>query len=367
MALSKFGVMIGMFLFHAFLTQSWPAAAADQKPATEDKTANAFSTPKLSGKEKFDEFEGVKFLSPAKMQWSFEDHGTTVPPFWKIVSGQWKIASDPEHPANRVLHQQEASRDYQYLVSDQKFINFAFSIRLRTDMEQYKTRNWQMGMIFRSQHRNQYYKLRVTAANIALTRVSHIQAGVLPSENQAASTASTQSDKAGSDEQVLLILPFGITTQTWHTLGVVCNGQKISIRLNGREIRTVSDQVLGLGRIGVYTFKTSGFFDDLKILYLPTPEIKKGITSDRRIFNPGRNEEMAFYFYNPRSGPLEIRLFNSSRRLVGFLAKGAAAEGVGSIVWDGQSSTNQVLQPGTYTVELSIDKQRFSTEVGLSP
>jgi hypothetical protein len=276
---------------------------------------------------------------------------------WLPVNGKWGITAEPEHPGNRVLHESQVFRDNACFSTRQSYTNFEFSVRMRTDAGQSAPRNWQTGILFRWAGPDDYYKLRITAANIALSRVS-------PAVESAAGTTPA-AEAAKPREEMLMILPQSITHNQWHLLGVHCHGERITVALDGRELRVLTDAGIGSGKIGLFSHRTRAYFDDLQLTYLKTPEFKEGLRLENSAFQPVKDLELLVYYQNPRAGKLELRVLDEQGRLFSMLTNESHHAGINSIAWDGQGLAGQRPQPGLYTLELNVTGKRSTAQVRL--
>jgi flagellar hook capping protein FlgD len=303
-----------------------------------------------------------------KRVWDFQDLGKkTIPKFWEPTSGQWELTFEPEHPGNKILKQKIVKRNFQYLLSKNKLINFEFSAKLRADSFEQKTRNWQMGLIFRQVNANYYYKFRITAANVALLRCTPQTVSVLPGSQGSTSAASATGRTGKKDEQMLMILPLTNTTDQWHTLSVACYGDRIILKLNGREIRMVTDSIIGSGKVGVYTYKTQAFVDDIRLFYLPVPEMKENIFLNRKVFKRKKDRELLIYYKVLKAGPAELKVLDPKGKVFTILSKGLHSAGFHSVPWTGQGMDGKIAVPGTYTIELKTAGKKHRSKIPVKP
>jgi len=374
------------FIFSCFLWCGSAMAAehtADKKRAKTEKMNASVSgsgmntkKKKVSGKK----CKAVKIAKPQRRQmsknlnksikrvWDFQTPASKqIPNFWEPVTGKWVLTVEPEHPGNRVVRQTMVKRSFQYLLSRNKFVNFEFSAKLRTDMFEQKTRNWQMGLLFRRANAKYYYKFRITAANVALLRCSPESLTVLPGSRGSSRAASVTGRFGKKDEHMLMILPRTNVTDQWHTLSVACYGERIVLKLNGREIRMFSDPVIGSGKVGVYTYKTQAFVDDIRLFYLPVPALKEGIRLTRDVFNPVQDRELLIYYKNPEAGLLEVRVLDFRGKLFYSLTKGVHSAGISSVVWDGRGLDRKSPAASEYTIELNVRGKKYQAKVRVKP
>jgi len=331
-------------------------------------------------------------LSKNSLRATWDFQGSNFEKFknvWTPVDGKWSIMAEPERPSNRVLRQADVKREYQHFASKQNYANFIFSARMRTDATQYQTRNWQTGILFRWASENEYYKLRITAANIALSRASGeveeapaadgtpspstLTPVPLAEENATATTAtgtalrvrSPNKRNAKIREEMLMILPLGAAPNQWHTLTVACKGERITLALDGREIRTLTDPGLGCGKLGLFAYKTQAFFDDLQLDYEKLPEFAHGLKIASDVFRPMQDRELLIYYKNPKTGPLEMRILDDQKQPFVVLTRDPHREGLNSITWDGMNMAGQRPRPGRYTIELNIpgSGKRYAKQV----
>ncbi|MCK5243201.1 hypothetical protein KAR34_12200 [bacterium] len=308
------------------------------------------------------------FTKSIKRVWDFQDpRNKQMPKFWEPVSGQWEITFEPEHPGNKVLRQKLVKRNFQYLVSRNKLVNFEFSAKLRADSFEQKTRNWQMGLIFRQEKADYYYKYRITAANVALLRCTPEIVNVLPSSQGSTTVASATGRTGKKNEQMLMILPLTNTTDQWHTLSVACYGDRITLKLNGREIRMLTDSIIGSGKVGVYTYKTQAFVDDIRLFYLPVPEMKGSIFLNRKQFRRKQDRELLIYYKTPHSGPVELKVLDPKGKMFTNLSQGLHSAGFHSVPWSGQGVDGQLPRAGTYTIELKAAGKKHKAKIPIKP
>lgn len=305
--------------------------------------------------------------SPHELQrreWDFQHVKTgQLPKAWKAVSGEWGAGPEPEHPGNRIVHQKTVKRNYQMLLSQQSYANFEFSARLRTDSYEHKTSNWQMGLIFRLADKRHYYKYRITAANIALLRCTPQPAGVLPDYLGATPAASATGRSGKPDEQIVLILPFSGRTDTWYTLGAAGYGERLVLKLDGRELRMLQDPAAGYGRVGVFTYKTRAFVDDFRLFYYPTPELTTGVMVTKRSFTPRKDRELLIYYVNPADGEVQVRVLDGKGNVFHILTQGQHSAGLNSITWDAQGLLGEFAKPGQYTIQVIAGEKKFKDTV----
>lgn len=290
---------------------------------------------------------------PVKRLWDFQSPKIKkIPSFWEPISGKWQLAKEPEHPGNRVLRQTAVKRNFQYLLSREKYANFEFSARMRVDSFERKTRNWQLGLIFRRANPDYYYKFRITAANLALLRCSPGSLEVLPHSQGSTRVASATGRQGKENERMMMILPNAVKPDEWVKLSVACYGERIIVKLNQREIRMVFDSAVGSGRLGIYSYKTQAFFDDFRLYYLPVPRLDQGLRLNRKTFSPVKEREVLVYFLNPRAGNAEVRVLGPDRKLFNILTKGWHGPEVSSVAWDGRGLLGEPARAGQYTIEV---------------
>ncbi|NTV52647.1 MAG: hypothetical protein HGA76_06505, partial [Candidatus Firestonebacteria bacterium] len=254
------GLVLGVCLLGPYLTEATPApkAVLEKKAAAEAGEAS----------------------------WDFQkDNLNSVPGFGKAVAGNWQVLSEPDHPGNKVLAQLDSGKKMSVYLSKSNYVNFEISLRLRTDMFERQSHNWQMGLIFRNRDSRHFYKLRVSAANAALLLVA-------PPRNPGSPTGTDRANKAApltstaknGGEQLLFFLPLGSAKDQWQRLGIKAHGEYISVLLNGREVQTLSDGGVGSGQVGFYTYNTVGYFDDVAIKSARMPKFSRGLTVDHDPF-----------------------------------------------------------------------------------
>ncbi|MCD4813360.1 hypothetical protein K8S19_06680 [bacterium] len=336
---------------------------------SQKKKSGLPSRQKQAGYErKAAKYQVTELKKSIRRSWDFQDPSIEkIPQVWESLSGQWKIVVEPEHPGNRVVQQKAIKRNFQYLMSKQQFVNFEFSARMRTDMFEQKTRNWQLGLIFRQADPNYYYKFRITAANIALLRCSPQKETVLPGQIGNSRAASVTGRFGKSDEHLLMILPWKYTQDSWHTLTVVCYGERIILKLDGREIRMMDDAMIGSGKVGVFTYKTRAFIDDLRLYYLPVPEAAKTMVFSANPFSLKKDRELLIYYTTPVTGLLEMKVLTPNRQLFTRLSRGIHYQGIGSVVWNGQGLDGGLPKPGLYTVVWDAKGIKKSKQIKIIP
>ncbi len=277
-------------------------------------------------------------------------------------SGEWGRGSGTRASGNRVVHQKTVKRIYQMLLSQQSYANFEFSARLRTDSYEHKTSNWQMGLIFRLADKRHYYKYRITAANIALLRCTPQPAGVLPDYLGTTPAASATGRSGKPDEQIVLILPFSGRTDTWYTLGAAGYGERLVLKLDGRELRMLQDPAAGYGRVGVFTYKTRAFVDDFRLFYYPTPELTTGVWSRRNLSHPGRTGT-ADLLCQSRDGEVQVRVLDGKGNVFHILTQGHHSAGLNSVTWDAQGLLGEFAKPGQYTIQVTAGEKKIKDTV----
>lgn len=299
----------------------------------------------------------ISLTKSIKKRWDMQRLSKSkLPTGWKSLSGNWEVVSEPEYPSNKVLRQKMLKREEQLLITQADYANFDFSVRLRADSFERKTRNWQMGILFRKVDDYHFYKLRITAGNIALIRYSLKNKEIIPGSSGSGKVAGTTGKLPKSGEQVLLILPIGSISDKWHTLKVQCYGERITIKLNDREVRSVNDVGIGAGKLGVFTYKTQAFIDDLKLTYLPVPKKINGILPVKKHYYPKKEGALLIYFNLKQSGRIDLSAFDSQKKLFAVITKNYYTAGINSVVWNGQSVLGKQLRPGRYTLKLQTEK-----------
>jgi hypothetical protein len=296
--------------------------------------------------------------------WDFQHVKTNeIPKNWKVISGEWGGGPEPEHPGNKIMRQKTVKRNYQMLVSQSSYANFEFSARLRTDSYEHKTSNWQMGLIFRLADKRHYYKYRITAANIALLRCTPKPDSVLPEYLGASPAASATGRRGKPDEQIVLILPFSGRTDTWYTMGVAGYGERLVLKLDGRELRMLQDPAAGHGRVGVFTYKTRAFVDDFHLFYYPTPELSSGVLVTRKSFSPRQDRELLIYYVNPVEGEVQVRVLDAKDKIFQILTQGQHSAGLNSVTWDAQGLLGEFAKPGQYTIQVTAGEKKYKDTV----
>lgn len=326
--------------------QTLPAKSAAKPTRAKSKAAPAKrqKTPKVK-------------LSPLELQkqaWDFQREPTgKIPAGWRAGSGEWEVGPEPEHPGNQVLRQKTVKRNYQMVISQQSYANFEFSARMRTDSYEQKTSNWQMGLIFRLADKRHYYKYRITAANIALLRCTPQPAQMLSDFAGVTPAASATGRSGKPDEQIVLILPFAGRTDTWYTLGAAGFGERLVLKLDGKELRMLTDPAAGHGRVGVFTYKTRAFVDDFHLFYYPTPELAAGVQVTRKSFAPRQDREVLIYYVNPAEGEVQACVLDGQGKVFQILTQGQHSAGLNSVTWDAQGLLGEFAKPGQYTIQVT--------------
>jgi len=307
--------------------------------------------------------QAAKRGSSTDFTWDFQDSkGTTLPTAWHPVSGEWTVAPEPEHPTNRLLRQAKLSRRTAILASRDTYCNFELSARLRTDSFEHKSRNWQVGLVFRRQNARRYYKVRITAANIALIRVTPPRLSTVPG-SEGGMHAVSGAGQQKSVEQLLVFQPLGAARDSWHTLGIKCQGEAITIKLDERELQTVNDPGVGSGNLGLYTVNTPAFFDDVHLSYVKTPKLTGRIVADRKSFEPFREQELRIYYRMKEDELVQIRVLNPGGKVFNVLTRDVHSLGINCITWNGQGLTGQNPLSGLYTLELLLGNRSYKTQV----
>ncbi len=297
---------------------------------------------------------GHDLTNPIRKKWTMQRlEGKALPMGWQSASGDWQITKEPQQPVNKVLRQKELRRSTQMLLSRADYANFEFSVRLRADTFDHKTKNWQMGVIFRRRDDQHYYKCRLTAANIALIRYD-----ARPSVSGKAppvSVAGVTGKRPPAGEEVLFILPIGSKPDQWHTLSIGCYGDRITVGLNGKEVRVTNDAGMGAGKIGVFTYKTQAYLDDLKLSYLPLPPQDTVLLPAAKVYTPGKDDHLIIYFTLPQAGKVELSVVSHRQTLFDIVSKGYFSAGLNTVAWSGQGLMGKQPQPGRYDLVLSTD------------
>jgi len=76
-------------------------------------------------------------------------------------------------------------------------------------------------------------------------------------------------------------------------------------------------------------------------------------------FNPSTTIE----FQIPRSGNVEIRIFNLAGQLVRTLVSTSQAAGAHKVVWDGKSSSGQIVATGAYVYQVSFENSVLANKM----
>ncbi|MEW6515682.1 MAG: FlgD immunoglobulin-like domain containing protein [candidate division FCPU426 bacterium] len=332
-----------------------PALSSSPAP----KTAARKQVPRKSAEKKNPSPDQLQ-----KRSWDFQHvKAAQISKNWKSHSGEWVVGPEPEHPGNQVLRQKTVKRNYQMLLSQKTYANFEFSARLRTDSYEQKTSNWQMGLIFRMADNRHYYKFRITAANVALLRCMPQPATVIPDAAGVTPVVSATGRSGKQDEQIVLILPFTGKTDTWYTLSAAGYGERLVLKLDGRELRMLQDSGIGCGRIGVFTYKTRAMADDFRLFYYPAPSLDSGIQVIRKNFSPRQDREVMIYFVNPSAGELQVQVLDAKGKTFQLLTRGPHSPGLNSVTWDAQGLLGEFAKPGLYTIQLTVGDKKYRDTV----
>ncbi len=297
-------------------------------------------------------------------QWNFE--ATTASALlraWKPLRGKWKVVREPEHPANRVLKQGDERSHPACFLSRGTYTNFSFSVRVRTDTFEQQSRNWQLGILFRRRSPDHLYKLRLSTANVALIRMSPGALEIVTGGRSNSRTAGgARTGKAQPQEQLLLFLPLNVKRDSWHTLGVQCLGEGLTVDLDGKALKTLADPGVGSGAVGLYSMNTRAFFDDVRLDAKPVPELGPGLTVEPKLFRPVRDRELLVYYRLPEDTPLTLRVLEPDGKVFNLLTKGFHSAGINSVVWDGRGLTGRIPETGTYTFDLEFGGRSLQTQ-----
>lgn len=289
--------------------------------------------------------------SERSFQWDFQTQaGAPLPEFWKPLTGTWTVAAEPEHPANLVLRQSGSGPKLAVLASREPLTNFEFSLRARTDTFAHLSRNWQLGFVFRRQDSERYYKLKISAANLALIRMTPPRAETVPVRDGTTRTAAA--DRVKPEGHLLVFQPLNLPRDSWHTLGVRCLGETLTVLFNGKELQTLSDPGVGSGLIGVYSSNTPALFDDLKLLVRPAPKPSDRLLVIPESFIPFQNGGVCIYYRLDQDAPVSVRVLDPSGRVFNQLTQDVHSRGLNSITWDGQGLIATTPLAGTYTIEV---------------
>lgn len=333
------------------------AKSVNKKSPSAQSKSSSHSSKKKTTKPRKKRKKPAKLDELVKMKWDMQRVAENkLPSGWYSKSGKWVITKEPEHPANKVLRQVQLKKAVQQLTVKGKYANFNMSVKLRADSFKRKTKNWQMGVMFRQVDSNNYYKCRITAANIALVRYATTNQDILPSSGSNTRAAGATGKRAGRDEQVLLILPIGSTADRWHTLQVDCYGDRIRLTLNGREVRSVNDVGLGAGKISIYTYKTQAFIDDIKLKFYPLPQSSSKVLPLKPSYSVKKSDGLLIYYQIDQPGQAAMAVFNPYGKLFVSLFSGYHTAGLHSVVWYGQGTLGKQPIPGRYTIKLKSNK-----------
>jgi hypothetical protein len=237
-------------------------------------------------------------------------------------------------------------------LSKTPYVNFDISLRLRTDMFEQQAHNWQVGIFFRHQDARHFYKLRVTAANVALIVITPAVAKPTAQAEGRSATAAAGPGGQNPSEQLLFFLPLGVAKDQWHRLGVKTRGEFITVSLNGRDIQTLADGNVGSGQFGLYTYNTRAYFDDIVLHAAPAPVLTKGLIAEPDPFNIQQAQDVMVYYYLPQDGPVTVQVLDPKGQIYNVLTKGIHSRGLNAVTWDGQGLTALRPAPGLYTLEL---------------
>jgi len=166
-----------------------------------------------------------------------------------------------------------------------------------------------------------------------------------------------------SVEQLLVFQPLGAARDSWHTLGIKCQGEAITIKLDERELQTVNDPGVGSGNLGLYTVNTPAFFDDVHLSYVKTPKLTGRIVADRKSFEPFREQELRIYYRMKEDELVQIRVLNPGGKVFNVLTRDVHSLGINCITWNGQGLTGHNPLSGLYTLELLLGNRSYKTQV----
>ncbi len=344
----KIGVIVGVLFFLCSVNVGWAATqtAKTTSSVKKDEKTKRASAPNQSVNKKEPTTPFVK-----EANWNFQkDNLNTLPGFGKAIVGNWSIVAEPDHPANKVLAQMDYGKKMSVYLTKAGFVNMDVSLRLRTDMFEQQSHNWQVGMFFRHRDSHHFYKLRVTAANVALVLVTPPSVSAVPSA--LGRTATATSGIAVRGEQLLFFLPMGVAKDQWQRLGVRARGEFITVSLNGRDVQTLSDSGVGSGQVGFYTYNTKAYFDDVVLNATPVPKFSKGLAVEPDPFQILQTQEVMVYYYLSKDDNATLRVLDPAGQPYNVLTKGGHSAGLNSVVWDGQGLTSLRPTPGLYTLEL---------------
>lgn len=278
----------------------------------------------------------------------------TLKQFGGPANGRWGLNRENGSESNRILRQSEAGPGLKIFLSHHSYVNFDFSVRLRAGESVAKIANWKIGVLFRWQDARNHYRLRITPANVGLARYSSEPAA----EGQALTAKAPK-------EQWLFLLPLQGASRGWHTVKIVCRGERITVNWDGILVRTLSDAGVGFGRVGFFTAGISGDFDDAEVKALAVPGFHSGVKPESDVMRTDQTREWLIYYRNPKSGDVVLRLLDSQGRLAYLLVHGPRPPGLQSVLWEGQNYLGQSLPKGTYLLDLQAGSSRHSARLKL--
>jgi hypothetical protein len=99
--------------------------------------------------------------------------------------------------------------------------------------------------------------------------------------------------------------------------------------------------------------RSNADIDSLQVLAAPGD--RQGQVSFRVFPNPGRSPRVTFVV--PKTGPVDLRVYDVAGRLVAVLANGVLPAGVYTRAWDGRSRQGDAVGPGVYFYRLRIGSE----------
>jgi hypothetical protein len=180
-------------------------------------------------------------------RWSFDDAqpGAVQDPFVSVL-GDWKIALESTAPSGpNVLRQGGAFKNPDFprvIVKDLTFTDL--TVRVRCQPESGST-DRACGLMFRLKDSDNYYVTRANAleGNVRLYRV------------------------VGGDRQQFATADASITSGAWHTLEAAARGNAFTVKWDGAQVISATDDTFSKGKVGIWTKADSvTAFDDLEAI-----------------------------------------------------------------------------------------------------
>jgi hypothetical protein len=175
-----------------------------------------------------------------------------VPPLIPPLSPQTRVST--KRPVLAQLSRDKTDEHFPLLVfTPETFADFKFTTRVKTvggETEQ------MAGIVFRYQNPSNYCVLRISSlgSNLRFYKV------------------------ANGERLGVISSPAMVPTNTWHELGVECEGNQIRCILNGKTYPPITDNSQALGNIGFFTKSDSvSYFSDAKVVFTPREMPAEGL------------------------------------------------------------------------------------------